>query len=107
MTTARPQRRQLKLYTATIAALLATGCSSISSILRPARSQATFLPAAPAPVAQADGAAANAPAAVESVEPTATAEPIKVPVINMFGELDGRQSSSQPQSSDFGFQQHT
>jgi Tol biopolymer transport system component len=39
--------------------------------------------------------------------PAPPPEPVKVPVVNVFGELDGQQPSTNAQSSDFGFQQHT
>jgi Tol biopolymer transport system component len=53
------------------------------------------VPVAPPPIASSQGA---------QLDPT---EPVKVPVINIFGELDGQQANSQPQSGDYGFQQHT
>lgn len=34
-------------------------------------------------------------------------EPVHVPVVNVFGELDGRQNNAPQGAADFGFQQHT
>jgi len=70
----------------------------------------------PAPVAQGEDAATpNLPAAVDEVYPQTTApiatavpvEPAKVPVVNIFGELDGQQPKPRVEAGDFGFQQHT
>jgi hypothetical protein len=67
-------------------------------------------PSAPEPVAQGeDVTTANAPVAVAEpdVAPAPPPEPIKVPVVNLFGELDGRRPRTQPGAADSAFQQHT
>jgi len=61
--------------------------------------QTDTTPAAPA--------SANAPATVAEVHTPAVVEPIKVPVINVFGELDGQQVTARTSSGDAGIQQHT
>src|SRR5689334_3069758 len=103
MITARQTPKKLALFSATFSVVLLTaGCSSNIPLIssKPAKAKATFLPAAPPPVAQGD-ATANSPAFVDTVDRIPSPEPIKVPVINMFGELDGQISQSQPQSADF------
>ena len=63
------------------------------------------------PVAQGEEVAtANAPAAVPAPAPEIyppAPDPIKVPVVNMFGELDGQKPKSDASAADAGFQQHT
>lgn len=76
----------------------------------------------PAPVAQGDqvafapataddsaaAAAANSSAAIADVYSAPPApEASRAPVINVFGELDGRELSAKTEPGDFGFQQHT
>jgi Tol biopolymer transport system component len=61
----------------------------------------------PAPEAPTATATANGKASIPDVSPAATAEPVKIPVVNIFGELDGRQQNARVEPGDFGFQQHT
>jgi Tol biopolymer transport system component len=59
-------------------------------------------------VAQAEEDAwANAPAEVPLVSPAAPPAPVKVPVVNIFGELDGQQNRPRAESGDVAYQQHT
>ena len=107
--TARRKRNQIGFITATLGtALAAGGCARVTSAWSAltAKSTAQFQ-GPPAPVAQGEEAAANSPAAVAEIDPALPTEPVKVPVINVFGELDGQQSAPPGQSGDFGFQQHT
>jgi dipeptidyl aminopeptidase/acylaminoacyl peptidase len=71
----------------------------------------TLAHANPPPVAQGEdgGTSANASAALPEPEiyPPAPLEPLKVPVINMFGELDGQKPRVDAAAADAGFQQHT
>lgn len=93
------RHKQFGIFTAvSAAALLGWGCSS-SSPMTTARHSPVFMPRAAAPVAPAANMGAE-------LDPAGT-EAAKVPVVNIFGELDGQQTSTQPQSGDFGFQQHT
>lgn len=57
----------------------------------------------------AGGFAANAPAMVDSPElySSTPPEPVKIPAINMFGEIDGKGANPRTDPADFGFQQHT
>jgi Tol biopolymer transport system component len=58
--------------------------------------------------AETSVAAANAAAAIAEVYPSAPpVETIKVPVVNIFGEIDGQQAKTRADGGDFGFQQHT
>jgi hypothetical protein len=104
----------------TSAALLG-GCARVHSAWTaltapgPITPVATTEPSGPEPVAQGEdapagsGAAANAAATVDSPElyPTLAPEPVKIPAINMFGEIDGKGANPRTDPSDFGFQQHT
>jgi Tol biopolymer transport system component len=122
----------LKLSTAAglaaVALLAATGCTRMKSAWSAlttgnGKTSASAAPAGatpeddtdaqanPAPVAQGEegAASANASATVPEPEifPPAPLEPLKVPVINMFGELDGQKPRLDPAAADAGFQQHT
>jgi len=101
-------QKQIALYTATLTAALAAvaGCSSSGSSSSTGKTSARFNPPSPRHIAQGDWAAANAPAAVAEIDPVLP-ENSRVPIINIFGELDGQQTTLQTQSGDFGFQQHT
>jgi Tol biopolymer transport system component len=95
-------------------ALAAGGCTRLNSAWSSLTAPSAAAPAAeevqanPSPVAQGEEATANASAAIAEVYTAAPPpEPLKAPVINVFGELDGRQSKTRPEAGDFGFQQHT
>jgi len=103
---------------ATAAASLAGGCSRVNSAWSAltTRDAGAVAPGSPAPVAQGEdapggnpAATANAPVAVANPElyPAAAPEPVKIPVVNMFGELDGQGTRPRTEAADFGFQQHT
>ncbi|HEY7119483.1 MAG TPA: hypothetical protein VH475_23025 [Tepidisphaeraceae bacterium] len=92
----------------------AAGCTRVNdawAALTAPRGDADEVIANPAPVAQGEDAAANSTTAVDDADdvppPPAPAEPIKVPVVNIFGELDGQQTRPRTEAADFGFQQHT
>jgi TolB protein len=107
--TVRLNSGKIGLITASLgAALAAGGCSRVTS----AWSALTTRPPAPVkaepePVTQGDEVAANAPASVGENYPEVPAEPVKTPVINIFGELDGQQPKSTALAGDLGFQQHS
>jgi Tol biopolymer transport system component len=67
----------------------------------------------PDPIAQGEDAAAAAGTPVSTdvdeppSSPAAPPEPVRIPVVNMFGELDGQGNKPRTESADFGFQQHT
>ena len=63
----------------------------------------------PAPSAPANTATANAAASVVEFSPSTAppAEPESTPVVNIFGELDGKEVKVRTEPGDFGFQQHT
>jgi TolB protein len=92
-------RKQVGLLVGVSAmALAGGGCSSGGANAGPKHSP-IFMPRAAVPVAPM----AKAPEAQLDPAPIDS----KVPVVNIFGELDGQEAPSQPQSGDFGFQQHT
>ena len=104
--------------TATLLAFsTAGGCARVSSAIQAFKNPTTQPGAAPQPapapppavVAQAeDDAWANAPAEVPLVQPAAPpAPPLKVPVVNIFGELDGQQNKPRLEAGDAAYQQHT
>jgi Tol biopolymer transport system component len=127
MTTAHRKTTWIWLTTAGVtaaaaatAATLLGGCTRVNSawsaLTAPSPAPAApIAPAGPEPVAQGEdgpvgtSASANAPSAVESPElyPTVPPEPVKIPDVNMFGELDGHGVKPRTDAADFGFQQHT
>ena len=104
-------------------AMLAGGCTRLSSAwsaltARQDQSESIEAPPAPVipePVAQGDDdpapaeptASANTSISIPDVAPTAPVEPAKIPVVNIFGELDGQKLKTKVEPGDFGFQQHT
>lgn len=95
----------------TLLALAAAGCSRVSNAWSAltAKSQPVSqdTQANPTPVAQGEHASANASATVAEVFTPAPSEPVHIPVINIFGELDGRQTKTVDQSPESAYQQHT
>jgi TolB protein len=96
------------------AALTLSGCARVTSAWAvltaksiPPAEIPTPAPAIPTAVAQGEEAIANSSAAVAEIEPVPPPEPEKIPVVNIFGELDGQHLKAPIQPSDFGFQQHT
>jgi TolB protein len=51
--------------------------------------------------------AANSGAAIVELYPPTSADPVKAPLVNVFGEIDGQQPKAKAEPGDFGFQQHT
>src|SRR4051794_39476870 len=97
------------------ASALSGGCTRISSawsaLTAPAYTTPPPLTYNPDPIAQGEDipaiANATAPVAVESPESYAAVpspEPVKIPVVNMFGELDGQGTKPRTDAADFGFQ---
>jgi hypothetical protein len=81
-----------------------------------AQGQAQANPATPLAQGEDGGATANSAARVPGnaapsmeaiIYPGAMIEPLKAPMINVFGEIDGQPPHTNAARSDFGFQQHT
>jgi TolB protein len=107
--------------------LALAGCARVSSAWAALRGKATVpVEDKAAPIAQGEeappekitatanasastknSAAANASAEVVDFNPPAQPEPVKVPVVNIYGELDGREPQASAEAGDAGFQQHT
>src|SRR5215218_9091650 len=93
--------------------LAGQGCTRVKTAWKdltgPASTQPVAPPADPASVAQGDEASANAPASIvaDSYSAPPPAEPVRAPVVNVFGELDGQETKHRGDAGDVAFQQHT